>query len=459
VAGDGAGHGALFYTGSGEAGSDGVWRSLDAGTHWELLSEGLPDLRGQLPVAARGADEAYFATKTTGIYAWDAGTHRWEQLVAPEDPYTSWSSLKVAPDGAVFLTTGDRLWRSTDRGARWEELLRPYEGGQIIGFAPTRGGGYATYGFFGYREAQLMRSPDRGRTWQPIGSEIGFGTYVPAPQLVERAGVLYLYCHDYPSNRLLRSLDGGDNWQEADALDVADSSAFAVGPDGRLWFGRRQGGVGWTEPQMMRWRPPGLTPTPRATPRATAISPTGSPTGAAPRPAATRVPSPPPEAPPAAACRPALNDRDARVASAFPALGCPRADLQPVVLARESFEHGQMIWRKDLSVIYALRSGPGPGGRWAEYPDMWREGLPESDPALQPPAGLRQPVRGFGKVWREQLGGPAGDPAGDPAGAIGWATDAERGLDAFVQEWDNGLVLRLGADTVVLLRDGSWRSL
>ena len=111
-------------------------------------------------------------------------------------------------------------------------------------------------------------------------------------------------------------------------------------------------------------------------------------------------------------------------------------------------------------MIYALQSGPGPGGRpggrWAEYPDTWREGLPESDPALQPPAGLRQPVlrqpvRGFGKVWREQLGGPVA--------TIGWATDAEIGLDGFVQEWDNGLVLRFGADTVVLLRDGSWGAL
>ena len=100
----------------------------------------------------------------------------------------------------------------------------------------------------------------------------------------------------------------------------------------------------------------------------------------------------------------------------WPALFRPWAARVPICnrwfVAREPFEHGQMIWRKDLSVIYALQSGPGPGrrpgGRWAEYPDTWREGLPESDPALQPPAGLRQPVRGFGKVWREQLGGPAG---------------------------------------------------
>ncbi len=65
-----------------------------------------------------------------------------------------------------------------------------------------------------------------------------------------------------------------------------------------------------------------------------------------------------------------------------------------------------------------------------------------------PSPPLRQPVRGFGKVWREQLGGQVT--------AIGWATDAERGLDGFVQEWNNGLVLRLGVYTVVLLRDGSW---
>lgn len=42
--------------------------------------------------------------------------------------------------------------------------------------------------------------------------------------------------------------------------------------------------------------------------------------------------------------------------------------------------------------------------------DQWQEGQPVDDPSLQPPDGLLQPVRGFGKMWRdipslrEQLG-------------------------------------------------------
>ena len=47
------------------------------------------------------------------------------------------------------------------------------------------------------------------------------------------------------------------------------------------------------------------------------------------------------------------------------------------------------------------------------FGDQWQEGQPESDPALVAPAGAQQPVRGFGLIWRKDLGGPAAK--------IGWA--------------------------------------
>ena len=47
-----AGAGLLFYAGHGTEGGDGVWRSRDGGDTWELLSDGLTDLRARQEVLA-----------------------------------------------------------------------------------------------------------------------------------------------------------------------------------------------------------------------------------------------------------------------------------------------------------------------------------------------------------------------------------------------------------------------
>ena len=80
-----------------------------------------------------------------------------------------------------------------------------------------------------------------------------------------------------------------------------------------------------------------------------------------------------------------------------------------------------MIWRGDDHTILVLLDN----GAWQRFDDRWQEGQPAADPGLAPPAGLLQPVRGFGKVWREQLGGPNA--------ATGWATRPEEAMAGTVQ--------------------------
>jgi hypothetical protein len=40
-------------------------------------------------------------------------------------------------------------------------------------------------------------------------------------------------------------------------------------------------------------------------------------------------------------------------------------------------------------------------GMWQSFKDTWTEEQPESDSGTTAPEGLYQPVRGFGKLWRE----------------------------------------------------------
>jgi hypothetical protein len=107
-----------------------------------------------------------------------------------------------------------------------------------------------------------------------------------------------------------------------------------------------------------------------------------------------------------------------------------------------------MLWRQDVNLIYGL----GPDRLWFFTGDTWRDGLdPSDDPAIIPPNGLYQPVRGFGKVWRERPG---------VREALGWATAEEQGFTAVIQEFSGGTVWQDagGEGQVILLNDSSYFS-
>jgi hypothetical protein len=95
-----------------------------------------------------------------------------------------------------------------------------------------------------------------------------------------------------------------------------------------------------------------------------------------------------------------------------------------------------MLWRIDTGKIYVLSIEGADGGSWQEYSDPWEEGKYPSDidPDIIPPPDLAQPKRGFGLIWREQLGGPRSD--------IGWALMEEEGLCAVVQPFEKGFMFR-----------------
>ncbi len=103
--------------------------------------------------------------------------------------------------------------------------------------------------------------------------------------------------------------------------------------------------------------------------------------------------------------------------------GCPAAPALYSAGAAQPFEHGVMLWVQEEDRIYVLWEAVGVL-RWRAYTDEWDEGEPESDPTLIPPAGMYQPLRGFGLVWRQNV---------DVRAALGWATAGETGYGSAVQ--------------------------
>jgi hypothetical protein len=108
---------------------------------------------------------------------------------------------------------------------------------------------------------------------------------------------------------------------------------------------------------------------------------------------------------------------------------CPLYDPSETWAAEQPFENGRMVWleevrgetfvtQRQILVFYN-------DGKYEQYQDTWMEGQAESDPLIMPPSGLYQPVRGFGKLWRETAG---------VRDKLGWATVPELGFDSSWQQ-------------------------
>ena len=423
-----AGGGALFVVGPGSWSSDGVWRSRNGGETWELANAGLTELKPSQALLALSADQAYFRGSDGGIFAWRPGAARWEKLVVPDYVRGSLGNLSLAPDGTLYLFSEGRLRRSANGGRDWRDLQSPAESGTILGFSSDFTHTKTLYGLFEPATPRLMRSRDGGESWEQIGDGVSLPGFASGFELTSQGGALYLFQAGPPA-RLYRSMDDGDTWLLASEAVLTGATAFALAPDGRLWLGGERG-VRPLDAGTLAWSAAGGVPAASRTPPA--------------KPPERATPGPTP-------CSRHMSDADALLAQDNPSLGCPISEPRALPAARQSFERGQMIWLGapartgwEERTVLVLEAGGG----WTRFADLWKEGQLEPE-GLSAPAGKQAPVRGFGKVWSERLGGAKS--------AIGWALQPEQGLECSVQTWDGGLVLSFGGEQLVLLDGGRWR--
>lgn len=80
----------------------------------------------------------------------------------------------------------------------------------------------------------------------------------------------------------------------------------------------------------------------------------------------------------------------------------PTPERGQIFVADQQFQNGRMFWLQPINQIWVLITTETGEQEWQIYEDTFEEGMPESDPTLEPPAtGLIQPIRGFGLLWRE----------------------------------------------------------
>jgi hypothetical protein len=118
---------------------------------------------------------------------------------------------------------------------------------------------------------------------------------------------------------------------------------------------------------------------------------------------------------------------------------CP-AEAIETAAAEQRFNSGFMIWLKDLGdgtilVFYD-------DGGVSQFADTWQSDQPESDPNITPPGGMYQPLRGFGKVWREN----------NLLDTLGWAIEEEQGFEG---KWQRDMSPSPSSDHVYLINRDS----
>ncbi len=102
----------------------------------------------------------------------------------------------------------------------------------------------------------------------------------------------------------------------------------------------------------------------------------------------------------------------------------PTVDVFPtpvvgqIFVAEQTFEAGHLFWLQPVGQIWVATTDENGNNIWSVYADTFQEGQPENNPTLTPPAGLYQPERGFGKLWRETA---------EVQALLGWAVEPEFG--------------------------------
>lgn len=416
----------------------GVWRSTDGGATWQPLWNNLVHLRGEEITFA----EDFAQNQTLVLRA------KFHDVLTG----VSGSSYQQSTDGGLSWTlvvTGDYATPAGEVALPPVSELLP---GAARADAPAIEQNFAQ---------NKVRYAADGSTWvtttvTTAPGELLLGAF-PAPGYPEDA-TLYLVS----GSALWRTVDGGVTWAQWDDTRFADANDFdnkiraaAVTPlltDGsyRLYLGTGAGEVIALDPATLVWKDLQGTPA-NVMPAEVAAPPVAATPAAAPLPASTPASvqvEPLTGEPPAGFYRPegdfAISwENDARVQQVLGWATTAQPTTSTAALQR--FDHGVMLWVQETGRIYAFLND----GRWLSYEDAFREGEAEFDPAFSPPDGRQQPMRGFGKVWREHT---------DLRDAIGWALAKEEPAAAARQTFERGQILRVNVFMYTMIgeEEGSW---
>lgn len=207
-----------------------IYRTTDGGATWEEQSTGFTEFN-ETPAAVHfwNADEgvAFGATcyddytDQIAIYTTDDGGENWEKVNGDAMPaqlpgegmciYSGNGFYDVVGDNIWFVSSGNRVFRSTDRGRNWEAFLVSGSGSLSSLAFKDELNGLAARLF----PNEAFRTSDGGETWTPIG--IPDATFAAAIEYIPGTEGTYLVHNGTaPVNNatMFLTFDSGNTWEE-----------------------------------------------------------------------------------------------------------------------------------------------------------------------------------------------------------------------------------------------------
>lgn len=461
-----------------------LYRSTNGGASWMRLRGGLPDDEYQNLYAAFspnfGVDRSIYVTGHRGDY-WGYGVWRstdggdtwaplWNNLIHLRGEEIFFSNdyatnqtlvMRARFNDVVDQVSGTSYQQSTDGGLSWTLVVTGgYSTAQgqvplppVSELLPGGPSGPVVGPRLDDDRRNVFYTPD-GSTWLTATVTPAVGdlllAMLPSPDYASDATA-----YAVSQSTIWRTLDGGATWTQwqderfaapddfTNKIRSAAITPVLAGGGYRIFVGTGGGAVIALDPAAMAWEETPATvveaPAAAVEPSVQSALPTPTP-GALEAPIAEALTGEPPDGlyRPEGDLALLWNDNERMQQD----LGWA-TEVMPTTspAAIERFDNGVMIWVQETGRIYAFLND----GRWRSYEDTFVEGDPESDPAFAPPDGRQQPVRGFGKVWREHA---------DLRDAIGWAVSKEEPATALRQSFERGAILRVGVFAYTMTGNG-----
>ncbi|MCA9757808.1 MAG: T9SS type A sorting domain-containing protein [Candidatus Eisenbacteria bacterium] len=258
----------IVFTGSA---SGGLWKSTDRGASWTPMTDDLPSLAvSAIEIDAAepnhmwiGTGEGWGGDFVHGVgvlESWDGG-ESWALTGLSYDVEEGRDIFELEYNettGTLLCAADNGLFRSTDDGATWTQLMTQGQWKDV----KQKPGSAGTY----YACAQSLtddgvyRSTDDGLTWTLLGGGLPTDTIANCRLATTQANpnLVYWAVLRGSDKEIYRSTDGGDSWQlrstqdgsegwQALAIAVSSADPDLVFSNGNASYRSTDGGASWTE--------------------------------------------------------------------------------------------------------------------------------------------------------------------------------------------------------------------
>lgn len=236
------------------ASDDSVYRSLNGGKNWTVLSS-LP-VSGVMSVASTGNGDGLYAIKggSDSIWVSSDGGISWATRSIPSMASYG-STLEISSSGdKLYVSLGKTLYQSSDNGQNWTLKNDMSTCNANIAYTISDDGAKVISNCLYNTVAGVPQySTDSGTTWVDLTS-VGAGSSWREPMISGDGSTMFLSKGSGSAAKVYRSADSGASWQEISTIDrlglvsydgsvVMGTAQQPIGDDhpASIWFSKNSG--------------------------------------------------------------------------------------------------------------------------------------------------------------------------------------------------------------------------